>query len=296
MLRRLSALTSQLQPQATQQTTRTMSMNADVLKTGPKELENPGVVLLLAQTPNAGKVTYLTEELKALGKLDSYTVIPISFAKNEQKSAWFEQLNANGRMPALLDNRPTKGPIRVFESVSILLYLAKTYDTDGAFWFKDDDDLQTELVSWCAFTHGGVGPMQGQCNFFYRYSPEKIPLAIKRYQDETKRLYGVLEAHLAGKHDGQEKEWLVGGKYSIADMNAQPWVRMAVWAGVELDEFPRLSAWVDRIEQRPATQEALKIPEQDKLSQMKADPEAADRMAKAASKWIMQGQDKKEDK
>ncbi|TNY24294.1 putative glutathione S-transferase [Rhodotorula diobovata] len=269
-----------------------MSMNTEILAQGPKELNNPGLVLLLAQTPNAGKVTYLTEELKALGKIPGYTVVPISFSKNEQKTPWFEQLNPNGRMPALLDNRESKSPIRVFESMSILLYIAKTCDTDGAFWFKDDEDLQTELVSWLAFTHGGTGPMQGQANHFFRYAPEKIPYGIKRYQDETRRLYSVYEAHLSGKHDGQKKEWLVGGRYTIADMNAQPWVRMAFWAGVELDEFPNVSAWVERIEQRPATQAALKIPEQDKLSQLKADPEAAERMAQQASKWIMEGQNK----
>jgi len=80
---------------------------------------------------------------------------------------------------ALLDNRSSK-PIRVFESLSILLYLTKTYDTDGVFWFKDDEDLQSELMSWMAFTHGGVGPMQGQSNHFLRYAPEKIPYGIKR--------------------------------------------------------------------------------------------------------------------
>ncbi|BGP49359.1 Glutathione S-transferase 2 [Rhodotorula kratochvilovae] len=270
-----------------------MSINADVLAQGPKELNNPGLVLLLAQTPNGGKPVYYLEELKAIGKLSDYTVIPISFGKNEQKSPWFEEVNPNGRIPALLDNRASKPPIRVFESASILQYLAKTYDTDGAFWFKDDDDLQTELLNWVYFLQGGVGPMQGQANHFFRYAPEKIPYGIKRYQDETKRLYGVYEDHLAGKKDGQKKDWLVGGKYTFADMCSQPWIRMGFWAGVDLEPFPHLSAWVERIEQRPATQAALKIPEQDSLSKLKADPKAAEEMAAKASKWIMQGQEGK---
>lgn len=103
-------------------------------------------------------------------------------------------------------------------------------------------------------------------------APEKIEYGIKRYQDETRRLYQIYEDHLNGTKDGERKEWLVGGKYTIADMCTQPWVRMAMWAGVELEKFPALAAWVERIEKRPATQAALKVPEQDMLSKIKNDP------------------------
>lgn len=96
------------------------------------------------------KPVYLLEELKALGKIPDYTFIPVSFGKNEQKSDWFEAVNPNGRIPALLDNREGKKPIKVWESASILLYIAKTYDTDATFHFKDED-LQTELLNWIFF-------------------------------------------------------------------------------------------------------------------------------------------------
>ncbi|GAA5999727.1 uncharacterized protein JCM10292_003720 [Rhodotorula paludigena] len=266
-------------------------MSTDALAQGPKELQNKGLVFLVAQTPNGNKPLYLAEELKAIGAIPDYTFVPISFAKNEQKSDWFEAINPNGRIPALLDNREGKKPINVWESASMLLYLAKTYDTGFNFHFQDED-LQTELLNWIFFIQGGVGPMQGQANHFFRYAPEKIPYGIKRYQDETKRLYGVYEAHLSGAKDGQKKEWLVGDKYTIADMCTEPWIRASTWAGVELEPFPHLAAWVDRIEQRPATKAALKIPEQDKLTQMKDNPEEAAKMAEKASKWIMAGQPK----
>ncbi|BGO92585.1 Glutathione S-transferase 2 [Rhodotorula toruloides] len=273
-------------------------MTDSALSHGPKELQNKGLVLLLAQTPNGAsastgnKPVYLLEELKALGKIPDYTFVPVSFGKNEQKSDWFEAVNPNGRIPALLDNREGKKPIKVWESASILLYLAKTYDTDATFHFKDED-MQTELLNWIFFIQGGVGPMQGQANHFFRYAPEKIEYGIKRYQDETRRLYQIYEDHLNGTKDGERKEWLVGGKYTIADMCTQPWVRMAMWAGVELEKFPALAAWVERIEKRPATQAALKVPEQDMLSKIKNDPEYADKLAKKSSEWIMKGNESK---
>ncbi|GAA5827383.1 hypothetical protein JCM11251_003788 [Rhodosporidiobolus azoricus] len=268
------------------------SMSDAAINNGPEALKKQGLVFLVAQTPNGNKPLYLAEELKANGSIPGYEVVPISFAKNEQKSDWFEAVNPNGRIPALRDNRANGKPINVWESSSILLYMAKTYDTKGEFWFKEDEDLQTELLNWIFFIQGGVGPMQGQANHFTRYAPEKIPYGVKRYQDETNRLYSVYEAHLAGTKDGVKKDWLVGGKYSIADMCTQPWIRVAFWAGVDLAPYPHLQKWVDRIEQRPATQSALKVPEQDMLTKLKNDPEAQEKAAKEASDWIMKGQQK----
>jgi glutathione S-transferase len=104
------------------------------------------------------------------------------------------------------------------------------------------------------FQMGGVGPMQGQANVFFRYFPEKIPAAISRYQNETKRLYGVLDGQLA-KH-----EWLAGD-YSLADIANWAWVRIHGWAGVEIDDLPNLRRWVDAIAARPAVQRGLAVPQ-----------------------------------
>ncbi|GAA5926716.1 glutathione S-transferase family protein [Sporobolomyces koalae] len=261
---------------------------AELLAKGPKELQNPGLVLLTAQTPNGNKPAYYLEELKATGQIDGYTVVPISMKDNEQKSEWFEAINPNGRIPTLLDNRAGKKPIRVWESGSILQYLATNYDKQYKFHFEDPDE-ETEMLSWINFQMGGGGPMQGQANHFFRYAPEKIEYGITRYQNETKRLYGVYEDHLTGKKDGQEKEYLVGGKYSVADIMSHGWIRMSKWAGVEIEPFPALKAWVERIENREATQKALKVPEQDSLTRMKADPELEEKMTKASAAWVQAG-------
>ncbi|GAA6015620.1 hypothetical protein JCM11491_007176 [Sporobolomyces phaffii] len=288
--RRAQTISQQLARTNFSTSTRTMSPypNAEALAKGPKELQNEGLVLLTAQTPNGNKPAYYLEELKAGGQISGYTVIPISFDKNEQKSEWFEAVNPNGRIPALLDNRSGgKKPLRVFESEAILRYLATAYDKKHEFHFENLDEA-TEMDGWVAFQQGGLGPMQGQANHFHRYAPEKIQYGVDRYQNETSRLYGVIEDHLTGKKDGEPKEYLVGGKYSVADMMCHGWVRVAFWAGVSVEPFPALQKWVERIEARPATQAALKVPSQDMLTRMKADPSLEEKMQKTSAAWVQQ--------
>ncbi|GAA5896050.1 glutathione S-transferase family protein [Sporobolomyces salmoneus] len=287
--RRTHSITSQLAHRSNNSNFSTMSPypSAEALSKGPAALKEEGLVLLTSQTPNGNKPAYYLEELKATGAIKGYTVVPISFKENEQKSSWFEAVNPNGRIPALLDNRVGKKPIRVFESGSILRYLAKIYDKEYEFHFEDSD-LETEMESWIEFQMGGGGPMQGQANHFFRYAPEKIPYGIERYQNETKRLYGVMEDHLTGKKDGEKKEYLVGGRYSVADMMSHGWIRMSSWAGVDIEPFPALKEWVARIEARPATQAALKVPDQDLLTRMKEDPSLEERTQKASAAWVQQ--------
>ncbi|KAM0746518.1 glutathione S-transferase [Meredithblackwellia eburnea MCA 4105] len=244
-----------------------------------------GLNLLTTSTPNGIKISIALEELKAAGAIPGYSFTPISFAKNEQKSEWFLKINPNGRIPALVDVRDGKKTINIWESASILQYLAKTYDVDYNFHFKDEDD-ETEMTNWLHFLQGGVGPMQGQANHFNKYAPVKIQYGIDRYQNETRRLYSVYEKQLKGK------DFLVGegkGKFSYADIVSFPWIRSHDWAGVSVDEFPNIAAWLERIENRPAVIAGLKIPEQDSLTKMKADPELAAKVAKEASAWIMKG-------
>jgi glutathione S-transferase len=121
--------------------------------------------------------------------------------------------------------------------------------------------------------------MQGQSNHFFRYAPEKIPYGIKRYQNETKRLYAVLEARL------QDRTYLVGEKYSVADISTFTWVRWAPWAGIELKEFPRLENWAQRIEEREAVQRGLKVPggKEDQIERLKRDPDVGDPF----QEWVM---------
>jgi len=241
------------------------------------------IKLYTAQTPNGYKVSIFLEELKAAYGLE-YEFQSLSFSKNEQKEPWFLKINPNGRIPAITD--PNRGNFNVFETAAITLYLAQHYDKEFKFSFDpvNEADSYSEALQWTFFIHGGIGPMQGQANHFFRYAPEKIPYGIKRYHDETRRLYGVLEGRL------KDREYLAGpgkGKYSFADINGFPWVRGHGWAGIENfdEDFPAVAAWLKRIEERPAVYEGLGVPVRGK-KMTKEEEEAA---AAEASKWILGG-------
>jgi GST-like protein len=199
--------------------------------------------LYTAATPNGHKVSIVLEELGL-----PYTVHALSFDKKEQKSADFLKINPNGRIPAIVDR--ANGDFAVFESGAILIYLA---ELSGQLMPKDPQG-RSVVLQWLMFQMGGIGPMQGQANVFFRYFPEKLQGAIDRYQHETRRLYEVLDTRL------QDVEFL-GGEYSIADIATFPWVRGHEWSGVEVDGLPALQRWMATMEARPAVQRGLLIPE-----------------------------------
>ncbi|BGP41207.1 Glutathione S-transferase 2 [Rhodotorula kratochvilovae] len=249
----------------------------------PAELSNPGLVLLFGHSPNGWKCTYLLEALKQAGAIPDYTVCEVYLQGGqggEQFKPWFKAINPNSKMPALIHNRPDKPPLKVFESASILLYLARTFDKGFKFHFEDDD-LEQEMLDWVFWTQANLGPNQGNANHFYRYSDERHQYSTDRFITETKRLYQVLNDHLAGK------EYLVGGKLSLADMCAEPWVRCHFWCGIPIAPYPHLEAWHDRIERLPVILEALKVPSQDLVTRIKNDP--------ALEARIMEGMRKKKE-
>lgn len=207
--------------------------------------------LYTSATPNGWKASILLEELGV-----PFAVHPISLSKGEQKAPGYLKLNPNGRIPTIVDREVdteagdgTRG-FAVFESGAILLYLAEKY---GRF-IPADTLGRSRVVQWLMFQMGGVGPMQGQANVFFRYAPEKIPYAIERYQTETKRLYTVLDQRL------KDHEYLAGD-YSIADIAHWSWVSLHAWAGVAIDDLPHLQRWLETIRQRPAVQRGIAIPE-----------------------------------
>ncbi|MCJ1407480.1 hypothetical protein MMC19_001551 [Ptychographa xylographoides] len=211
------------------------------------------IELLTSATPNGQKISIALEELGI-----PYKVTSINLQKNEQKDTSFLSINPNGRIPAIVDHNRSP-PFSVFESGAIFLYLIDHYDTDHEFSFPSGDwKHHSELIQWMFFQNAGVGPMQGQSNHFYRYAAEKVQYGIDRYHKETKRLYSVLEDRLE-----KEGEYLVGGKYTFADTTNFTWVRWAPWAGVDLNEFPKLQAWCKRIEQRIAVQRGLQVPDKE---------------------------------
>ncbi|KAI9618994.1 hypothetical protein KEM48_006464 [Puccinia striiformis f. sp. tritici PST-130] len=175
--------------------------------------EQKDLHLLTMSTPNGKKVQIALEELKLIYDI-SFSHEIIDIRTNEQKSEEFLKLNPNGRIPALIDNKckalnDSSAPFTVMESAAILLYLAKKVDKNHVFGFEDDLE-RSEALQWLFFGMAGVGPMQGQLNHFTRYAPEKLPYAVKRYHDETLRLYGVLEIQLSGKYTGIKKKYLAG--------------------------------------------------------------------------------------
>lgn len=192
-------------------------------------------------TPNGWKVTATLEEVGL-----PYNLNPIDITTGIQKSPEFLAINPNGRIPAIIDH--DAGDFKIFESGAIMLYLA---EKTGKLIPKDIKG-RSEVIQWLMFQMGGLGPMQGQAHVFFRYFPEQIPAAIERYQNETKRLYTVLDTRL------KDNEYLAGD-FSIADIAHWSWARKHEWAGVEIDGLPHLKRWLDQLEARPALARAIEV-------------------------------------
>ena len=197
-------------------------------------------------TPNGHKITLFLEESGI-----PYTIHPVNIARGEQFEPNFLKIAPNNRIPAIVDNAPSDGdaPISIFESGAILLYLAQK---TGQF-LSDNTRTRTETIEWLMWQMGGLGPMAGQNHHFGTYAPEKIPYAIERYTKETARLYGVLNRRLAGR------SFIAGEAYSIADMACYPWIVAHERQKQNLNDFPQLKHWFERIHDRQSTQRAYKI-------------------------------------
>jgi len=223
-------------------------MSSDERPTGLKS--NKGIELLTFGTPNGWKASIILEELKeAYGK--DYTFQSINIGQNIQKEEWFTKLCPNGRIPVIVDH--DKGGFAVMEGLSILTYLTRHYDPEHKFSFTDPLD-ESRAEQWMAWQHGGLGPMQGQANHFNRFAKERIAYGMQRYTGETERLVGILDSRL------KDQDYLVGNKYSIADIASFGWIHMLRFSGVNLDDFPNLKAWWERINARPAVQKGLSVP------------------------------------
>jgi GST-like protein len=196
-------------------------------------------------TPNGRKVSIMLEETGL-----PYDVHAIDIGKGDQFKPEFVAINPNSKIPAIVDSDgPAGKPFALFESGAILLYLA---EKTGRL-LPADKAARFEVLQWLMFQMGGVGPMFGQVHHFVRAAPEPVPYAIERYSKETRRLYGVMDRHLA------DREWL-GAEYSVADIATYPWVARHEWHKVELADFPNVKRWYDVIGARPAVQRGMKVP------------------------------------
>ncbi|MFQ5665380.1 MAG: glutathione S-transferase family protein [Candidatus Binatia bacterium] len=198
--------------------------------------------LYTASTPNGWKVSVTLEELAL-----PYEVHPINLLAGEQKEPGYLAINPNGRIPTIVDRDADS--FAVFESGAILIYLAEK----AGSLLPSDVKGRSLVLQWLMFQMGGIGPMMGQANVFYRYFPEKLQPAIDRYQHESKRLFKVLDSRL------RDHEYLAGD-YSIADIANWCWVRTHAWSGVEIDDLPNLQRWLDALAVRPACVKGVKVP------------------------------------
>ena len=222
------------------------------------------IELYTAPTPNGWKVSVALEELQL-----PYRVNRVDLRKGEQKSPEYLALNPNGRIPTIIDREA--GDFVVFESGAILLYLAQK---TGRL-MPTDPQGRSVVTQWLMFQMGGIGPMMGQANVFFRYAPEKIEYAIARYQRECRRLFDVLDRRLG------EVEYLAG-EYSIADIANYSWVHTHNWSGTSVDGLPGVKAWLDRIRERPAVIRGLAVPQKVELRE-----EDAEKFAKGGRKLLV---------
>lgn len=205
-----------------------------------------------------------------------YDFTYIRLGSLQQKDDWFLKLNPNGRIPVIVDK--DNDDFVVFESGAILIYLA---EQSGQF-LPTDSKKRSQVLQWLMFQIGGIGPMQGQAHVFVRYAPEKIPFAIERYQNETRRLYEVYDQRLA------DFEYLCD-EVSIADFATFPWVRSHPWAKVDITDLDHLNRWLALMEERPAVQRGLQVPEStDKLkSESKSDNSSKEEFIKSAQSMLV---------
>jgi len=198
--------------------------------------------LYSAPTPNGFKASIALEELEL-----PYELHELDLSAGEQREPAYLEINPNGKIPAIVDR--DEDNFAVFESGAILIYLA---EKTGRL-MPTDRFRRSQVIQWLMFQMGGIGPMQGQANVFFRYFDEKIPSVIDRYQNETRRLYEVLDRQL------KDREYICGD-YSIADISNWTWVRSHKWSGINVEGLDNLMRWKDTMYARPACQKGIKIP------------------------------------
>jgi GST-like protein len=196
-------------------------------------------------TPNGHKIHIMLEETGL-----EYRVHPIDIGAGEQFKPEFLAISPNNKIPAMVDQRGPGGkPLALAESGAMLFYLASKTNK----FLPSDVRARWEVMQWVMFQMGHIGPMLGQAHHFLQYAPEKIEYAMNRYRNEANRLYGVVDKRL------EDNEWVAGGEYTIADMSIMPWLRFPERQGVDIDDYPNLKNWRDRIAARPAVKKALEV-------------------------------------
>jgi len=205
-------------------------------------IQKTPIELYFFPTPNGFKISIMLEELGV-----PYNVNMVDFHKGEQFAPDFLKISPNNKIPAIVDPEgPDAKPISIFESGAILLYLARKFDK----FYSSDIRKQTDIEQWLFWQVGGFGPMLGQAHHFNVFAKEKHPYAIKRYIEEAKRLYNVLDKQLEGKK-------YICDDFSIADIATIGWARVNEKQGVDINEYPNVKNWIERMKDRPAVARAF---------------------------------------
>ncbi len=205
------------------------------------------IELHYAPTPNGWKISILLEELGL-----PYTVTPVNIRAGEQFKPEFLAISPNNRIPAIVDHAPLDGggPLSVFETGAILVYLAQKTNR----FLPTDLRGFTQTMQWVMWQVSGLGPMLGQHGHFALYAQEKIAYAIERYRDEAARLYRVLDTQL-----GKTGAYVAGAEYGIADIACFPWAMTHKAQGFTLDDFPHIKRWYASVRARPQVQAGLAV-------------------------------------
>ena len=215
---------------------------------------NPDVLQLYSfPTPNGVKASIALEEMGI-----PYEAHKVTLSDVDVKSPEFLSLNPSNKIPAIVDPNGPDGPLGLFESGAILIYLA---EKSGKLMGNTPAE-KAKVIQWLMFQMGGLGPMLGQLGYFYKFAGSEIedPRPRERYINEAKRLLAVLEKEMDGK------DW-IAGDYSIADIAIVPWLRALDFYGAKeilgWEDHPNLIAYVDRFVARPAVQKGLVTPARD---------------------------------
>jgi GST-like protein len=194
-------------------------------------------------TGNGKKITIMMEECGF-----EYRIIPINIGKGDQHTPEFLKISPNNKMPAIIDRDADGGPLSIFESGAILIYLAEK----AGKLLPENTRERMNVLQWLFWQVGGLGPMAGQAHYFLRYSDVKNEEGMRRFGNEVARLYGVLDRQL-GKNE------YIAGEYSIADIASWPWIFRHDWQGQDLDDFPNVKRWFDAVGKRPAVEKGANV-------------------------------------
>ena len=201
------------------------------------------IELYTSPTPNGYKTSVALEELEI-----PYNVHVVNLMLGDQKKPEFLKLNPNGRIPVIVDT--DNDNLAIMESGAQLIYLAEK----AGKLLPTEAKARANVMQWLMFQMGGIGPMMGQANVFFRYWPgDPIQPAIDRYQNEGRRLFEVMETRL------KDNEFLADD-YSIADIANWCWVRTHRWSGIKIDGLDGLQRWMKMMEDRPACKKGVSVP------------------------------------